>query len=322
MAEALRAGQGVASYAELTTAGLTRSALRWAVDSGELRRLAPGYLTSSRGWETSDSRARHLLELRAALLANPGSVAAGASAAVVWGLPLPGPPGLPVVLRPRTVTRPQHGERSRTTVARRAWLRPEDHVRGPAGLAVTTPARTFVDLARGSSFPWALATADAVRRGHGCSVAELLEAAAAQRGNAGAPRAARAAAVAVRDAESPLESLARGVQVELGLPVPRTQVWVGERAPEYRVDMLVEEFATVVEADGRTKYSGPGARDDPWSEKRRTDRLLDLGYDCHRFVLADLARPVAWGRSLVRVFERSQRRQGRPPPSLRLPWLT
>lgn len=321
MARLLRTGHGVASVADLQEAGCTRSSVRWAVEHGTLRRLAPGYLTSAAAWEAADLRARHLLQLRAALLAHPGTVAAAASAAVVWGLPLPGPPGAPVVLRPRSQARPEHGERTRAATTRRAWLHPGEHVVAPSGIPVTTPARTFVDLARGSTFPWAVALGDAVRRQHGCSVATLLEAAARQQGVAGSPRAARAAALAVRDAESPLESLARGVQVELGLPVPRTQVWVGEHGPEYRVDMLVEEYATVVEADGRLKYAGPDGRGAPWSEKRRTDRLLDLGYDCHRFVMADLARPVAWGRSLVRVFARSQRRQGRPPPHLHLPWL-
>ncbi len=207
-------------------------------------------------------------------------------------------------------------------MVRRAWLRTDEHEVGPGGLPVTTPCRTMVDLARRSSFAWAVATADAVRRAHGFGVADLVAAAARQEGIPGAARAVRAARLAVPDAESPLESLARAVQVELGLPVPQTQVWVGEHRPEYRVDMLVEEYATVVEADGRVKYEGAGSRPGAaWSEKRRTDRLLDLGYDCHRFVAGDEARSVAWGRSLVRVFERSQRRRGEPPPRLHLPWL-
>jgi very-short-patch-repair endonuclease len=308
--------------ARLIDAGCTRSGIRWALQRGELHRLAPGMLTATSIWEAADDRARHLLLLRASLAVNPGTVAAGTSAAVVWGLPLPGPPGSPVVLRPRTATRPQYGQRSRTTVVRRAWLRPDEHVIGPGTLPMTSPARTFVDCARGMTFPWAVAVADAVRRAHRCTVPDLVAAATSQEGIAGAPRAARAASVARSDAESPLESLARAVQIELGLPVPRTQVWIGEHRPEYRVDMLVEEFATVVEADGRIKYDGSTARpDSPWAEKRRTDRLLDLGYDCHRFVSSDLARPTAWGRALVRVFERSQRRRGQPPPRLHLPWL-
>lgn len=323
MSSALASGRGVVSLAQLRAAGCTRAAVRWAVHRGDLHRLAPGYFASTRAWEEGDVRQQHLLRLRVALAANPGAVAAAESAAVVWGLPLPGSPGRPVVLRPRSATRPEPGERSTTTVVRRAWLRPDEHLVGPGGVPVTSPGRTFVDLTRTLTFPWSLAVADAVRRSRGCSVTDLLEAAARQEGSSGAARAARAATLAVQDAESPLESLARGVQVELGLPVPRTQVWVGEVAREYRVDMLVEEFATAVEADGRLKYEGASARPgEQWAEKRRTDRLLDLGYDCHRFVMADLTRPQAWGRALVRVFARSQRRRGLPPPDLHLPWLT
>ena len=324
MAEVLRAGRGVASFADLRAAGCTRAAVRWAVGSGVLHRLAAGHVASTAVWDVADDRGRHLLELRAALARAPGTVAAAGSAAVVWGLPLPGPPpDRPVLVRPRTTARPQHGARTRTTVLRRAWLRSDEHRRGPGGLPVTTPGRTFVDLARHSSFPWALAAVDAVRRFHRADAAELVELVRRQTGSPGAGRALRAASASTRDAESPLESVARAVQIELGLPVPALQVWIGEREPEFRVDMLVERFATVVEADGRLKYDGPTARGGQvWADKRRLDRLLDLGYDCHRFVMDDVARPEAWGRSLVQVFERSQRRRGRPAPRLDLPWLT
>jgi len=186
---------------------------------------------------------------------------------------------------------------------------------------VTTPERTFVDLCRGLSLPWSLAVADAVRRRYGRSRAELLTAVDRNPSSSGREKAGRVAGLAVSLAESPLESVARGVQVELGLPVPEVQVWIGHERPEFRVDMLVRRFAVVVEADGRLKYEGPSARPgQAWLDKRRLDRLLVLGYDCQPFVAADGHRPQAWGRDLLATFARSCRRRGLEVPRLDLPW--
>lgn len=239
----------------------------------------------------------------------------------MWGLPLPGaPPDRPVVLRPRSTGRPERGSRSGQVTVRRAWLSPDETTRRH-GIPVTDPARTFVDLARSLDLPWSLAVADAVRREHGCSREALVEAVGRHPTAAGHARSLRVALLSEHLVESPLESLARGVQVALGLPLPEVQVWVGRDEPELRVDMLVRRYGVVVEADGRLKYEGPTSRPGTaWAEKRRTDRLLDLGYDCHRFVHADVLRPEAWGRGLLSTFARSARRTGRPPPDLDLPW--
>jgi very-short-patch-repair endonuclease len=315
----LLSGHGVLSLDDAARVGMTRAALRWAVDSGRLTRVMPGAYAATRYWELLDARARHLLRLRAALRRSPGSVAAGDSAALLWGLPLPGrPPRQPVLLRARTRERPEHGGRSRA-LHRRAWLEQAETTTRD-GMPVTDVARTFVDAARGRRLAWALALADGARRA-GCSREDLLTAVGR---NPCAPghRLALAAALDSDPAvESPLESLGRGVQLELGLPRPRTQVWVGDGRGEYRVDMLVEEHRTVVEADGRVKYEGGTARPGQvWADKRRTDRLLVLGYDWHPFVRDDMARSTAWGRDLLRTFARSARRRGEPVPVFTYPW--
>lgn len=309
----------LASDAE--SAGVTRATLRWAVTTGSLVEVGRGAWVPASTWEAAGPRSRHLFVLRAALLRCPGSVAAGRSAAVVWDLPVPDPPPpVPVLLRPRLQARPERGGRSRGVLTRRAWLEP-DQVTRHLGVPVTTPERTFVDLARGLDLPWSLAVADAVRRQLGRSREELLEAADRHPAAAGHARARRVAAVAESLVESPLESVARGVQLELGLPLPEVQVWIGRDSPELRVDMLVRAYAVVVEADGRLKYEGPTARaGQVWSDKRRLDRLLVLGYDYQPFVAADGYRPRAWGRDLLATFARSCRRLGRPAPRFDLPW--
>lgn len=321
LAHLLRAGGGLVTWEGVRGAGLSRAAVRWAVDSGALRVLARGAWADTATWERMNDRQRHGLVVRAALHRCPGAVVAAESAAVVWGLPLPGPPPpVPVLLRPRTRDRPERGGRSAQLLARRAWLA-EDEVTVVGGLRVTSPERTFVDLARQLSLPWALAVADSVRRREALGVDDLLLAVDRRPAAAGHARAGLAARHASHLVESPLESVARGVQIELGLPVPEVQVWLGRDRPEVRVDMLVREFAVVVEADGRLKYEGPSSRPgQAWADKRRLDDILEMGYDCHRFVAADAHRPTAWGRELLRTFHRSARRMGLPPPALHLPW--
>ncbi len=300
--------------------GVTESALRWAVRTGELVRVGPGGFAPAEVWERQDARGRHLLAVRAALARHPDAVAAAESAAVVWGLPLPGdPPAVPVLMRPRSHDRPEHGRRGAVTM-RRAWLSRDERTT-VQDVRTTTAERAFVDVSRALALPWSLAVADAVRRRSGCSVEDLVLAVDRHPEARGHALARRAAVASVAAAESPLESLARGVQLRLGLPTPAVQVWIGDRRPEYRVDMLVEEHATVVEADGRGKYEGAtAAPGQAWEDKRRTDRLLDLGYDMCRFVFADERRPEAWGRGLLRVFARSARRRGLPEPRLSFPW--
>jgi very-short-patch-repair endonuclease len=59
-----------------------------------------------------------------------------------------------------------------------------------------------------------------------------------------------------------------------------------------RADFLVGE-RVVVEFDGRAKYGMDGRRPehDLWAEKRREDRIRELGYIVVRVVWADLDRP-------------------------------
>lgn len=313
-------GTGLVLLADARAAGVTDATLRWAVEQGRLLRVCSGAFVPAESWGRAGARERHRWRVRAALARTPGTVAAAGSAAVLWDLPLPGPPPeRPVLLRPRTAGRPEPGQARRGTL-RRAWLA-DDEVTRVDGSPVTTAARTWLDLSRQLELPWSLAVADAARRTVGLSVADLAAAAARHPHAAGHARAAAVARLSENLVESPLESLCRGVQHQLGLPRPAVQAWVGDRRPELRVDMLVKEYATAIEADGRLKYEGASAAPGQvWADKRRVDRLLDLGYDCHRFVTADMSRPKAWGRSLLGTFARSQRRRGLPVPDFRYPW--
>ncbi len=303
-------------------AGATESALRRAVRSGALVRVAPGVYVSSARWSRLSAFGRHDACLRAVLARLPGTAAAADSAAVLWRLPLPGQvPSKPVLLRPRSAHRPEYGECSRWAVVRRAWL-DNDEWTELDGHRVTTPERTVVDLARRWTLPWTLAAADAALRARLVTQGQLLHAAARRPSVPGHARALSAARLANPLAESAMESVARGVMAGLGLPEPELQVWLGELSGEYRVDLLVREHRTVIEVDGRCKYIGPAGADQRWRDKRRQDRLLELGYDVHRFVAGDANRPLTWGRALLVTFDRSRRPHGLPAREWPYPWAS
>ncbi|MGF1663828.1 MAG: hypothetical protein ACFCVG_15450, partial [Kineosporiaceae bacterium] len=308
----LLAVRGVVDRGDLRAAAVRPGAVRWALDRGLLLRVADGAFADPVAWRTWSPARRHLALLRPALRrAGPGAVVAGSSAAAVWGLPLVGgPPARPVLLRPRSPARREHAGAARSVIGRRAWLEP-DEVVVVHGIPVTTPARTFVDMSRATDGPWALAMADALRRG-GASAADLRSAAARRPGLPGSRRARWAAERASPLPESPLESVARGVMLVLGLPEPDLQVWISGDAggvTRYRADLYVPAFRTVIEADGKVKYQGRAA--DPsqsWRDKRRRDDFMSWGHEVERFVAADAHRPEEWGRRLLRTFDRSRTR--------------
>lgn len=103
----------------------------------------------------------------------------------------------------------------------------------------------------------------------------------------------------------------------LGLPSPDLQVTVSAHGRHYRLDLLIREFRTAIEVDGRVKYVRPiGDPERSWEDKRRRDDLMDVGYEVTRFVAADYRRPERWGRSLLQAFHRACRRHGLPPPEI------
>ncbi|MFP5333789.1 MAG: type IV toxin-antitoxin system AbiEi family antitoxin domain-containing protein [Actinomycetes bacterium] len=311
---------GLVTATDAEAAGVTRACVRWAVERGDLMRLATGVWCLRQVWDASDTRGRHVLRLRAAQHRRPRAVACAESAAVVLGLPLPVVPPDPRL----TVARqpPRHGGSGRRGSARgrRAWLT-DDEVVVVRGLRVTTPARTVVDLSRHVSFPWALAAGDAAMRFLGVDADMLRDATRRNPCAPGHPKSVLVARHADPRPESALESVTRGVMIKLALPVAEPQVVV----QRYRVDLLVRECWTVVEADGKVKYNDndPTAAERVWLDKRRRDDLHDCGHEVVRFVMDDQRAPIAWGRRCVRSFDRAYERRGLPTPDWgsRLPWL-
>ena len=89
-----------------------------------------------------------------------------------------------------------------------------------------------------------------------------------------------------------------------GLPRPELQVEIHDGAGLIgRVDAWYEDAAVAVEFDGRVKYLDPRDGSSPgevlWEEKRREDRMRDVGVRVVRVVNEDLG-PV-WPRKAARI---------------------
>ena len=201
-----------------------------------------------------------------------GSVVSDRSALVMHGLPIVGPrPPVPELTVPPNGT----GDVHRAHLYR-ASLPPEDVVI-ICGVAVTSIARTLVDVGRHRSTAAAVAAVDAALY-RGLTTLDEIEAVLRRCRNW--PRIRRAQrAVELTDgrSESPLESVSRLVIARLGLPKPDLQPVVRDPTgiPLGRLDFYWDEFGVAGEVDGRAKYRD---NDEAFpAEKERQERIEDLG---------------------------------------------
>jgi hypothetical protein len=268
---------GAFTTADALSAGWTRYGIRLA----PWKQLTKGAWVTQSRWDAMDDRAQHLCLVQAALLTRgPGWQAARRSAAVAHDLPLLG--RLPTV--PQLARQPlRRTDRSSSRHHRLSTLPPE-HTTVQRGLAVTSLARTVVDLAREESMESAVVVADAALR-VGLSREELLAVAETCRSWPGGTRGLAVARFADGLAESPHESRSRVSIHRCGLPAPELQVavWLGDLFLGI-VDMLWRRFNLVGEADGRLKYTSPAVF---YAEKIREERLVDAGLAVTRWSWAD-----------------------------------
>ncbi|MGD9988469.1 hypothetical protein [Pseudonocardia sp.] len=285
---------GLATRAELVGAGFTDGELRRRRRDGRLHRVARGSYAAGDDPRVVDAAARHRLRVRAALRrAAPGAVASHASAALLHGLPTW---GLPTSLVHLTRDRPGGGRRERLRHVHAAPLRP-DEVTEVDGVAVTTVARTVVDLARTLAFEAAVVAADAALGAGLVSTASLAVAVGRAGGRRGGPAASRVVAFADGRSASVGESRSRVALHEAGLPAPRLQWEVRDSGRLLgRTDFGWPGQRVVGEFDGRVKYgrrgvpaiSGEAPADVVWAEKRREDALRAAGLHVVRWTWADL----------------------------------
>lgn len=254
-------------------------ALQRGERAGRLVRVRRGSYVPTAHWDRLDEAARHVVRVRAvhAAAARP-PVFSHWSAADVLGLPTVGRRDTAV----HVVREPAGGGRSHRDVVRHAVVGPVD-VLVVDGLAVTSAARTVVDLARVGGV---VAGDAALRRGL-ATVDELVaECERAGRGR-GVRAARRTAGLVDALSESPGESLSRVRIAEWGLPAPVLQHGVRDGAGLVgRVDFWWPHHGVAGEFDGRLKY-GSDAPDVLWQEKLREDRLRATGLRLVRWTWQD-----------------------------------
>jgi very-short-patch-repair endonuclease len=299
---------GVVAAEQARSCGYSADEIRSLRSSGEWKALRRGIYRP--GAVPDGPRQLHLKQVAAALLAlrRRDAVVAHVSGGVLWDLDWAVEPDLSRVW----VTCPETGKVRNYPGLHvlPAQLPANQMTLGPGGLPACTPARVVVDLARHRPFREAVVLADSAIRQGLTTTAELESVLATCRGWPYARRAARAIAVADGDVESVAESLARAVFAEAGLPTPRTQVDIHDRRrrPIGRVDFHFAELGVIVEVDGRLKYADPEAL---WREKRREDRLREMGHQVVRLIWSDVTGPPEPVRA--RILAAAARAARNPP---------
>ncbi|MEB3982298.1 hypothetical protein OQ968_13595 [Mycobacterium sp. 663a-19] len=144
------------------------------------------------------------------------------------------------------------------------------------GRPATAPSWTAIEVARSLRRPRALATLDAALRSRMCSPGELARAIELQSGRRGVVKVRELLPLASPLAESPMESEARLVMIDGGLPRPVLQYELIDLTGRlWRLDFAWPEFRVAAEYDGVDWHSGPDAfrRD-----RKRSAALQDLSW--------------------------------------------
>jgi hypothetical protein len=189
------------------------------------------------------------------------------------------------------------GIRLRSTAGLMVHQRTGAPLRRISGRLATAPAWTAVETARALRRPRALATLDAALRCGACSAAELEAAVREQKGRRGIVHVRDVLAHADGRSESPMESEARLVFIDGGLPPTELQYEIVDRYGElWRTDFAWPKAMVAAEYDSMEWHANPTA----WKRDRiKNSRLQECGWDLVRFVVDDVRRyPVELVRQI------------------------
>ncbi|MBW0103201.1 hypothetical protein I4I78_12295 [Pseudonocardia sp. KRD-291] len=263
--------------ADLLGRGFTDDEVRRARRAHRWTPLRPGAYLPEDDPRLNVPDDRHRLLARATVprLA-AGAVVSHVSAAVLHGLPVWGVP-----LRTVHVTRDARsgGRTSRHVQLHAAPIGPDEIV-VIDGLAVTTLARTVVDVARTAPFETAVTIADAALFSRQLTWPEVDEAMVRAGRRRGGPASRRVVAFANGLADGPGESRSRVRMSGLGIPRPVLQHVVRDRDGLFvaQVDFWWPGSGVVGEFDGLIKYGrslkpGEESAEAVYREKLREDAI-------------------------------------------------
>lgn len=277
------------------THGLTDNDLRAMQSRQGWTRLRRGHYLSPELADGLTVRQRHRL-LVAATLPNlaADTVISHQSAAVLHRVALWQTPLDRVHVTRDASSGGRRTSRSHTHVAP---LQPAEIVQ-VAGLPVVSLARAIADLCRSLSFESAVIAGDDACHRLGLAPTDVQAALEALHGRQGTSRAKHIAEFLDGRSESAGESLSRAVLSKTDLPALDLQFEVhdGHGRLIGRADFALPEHGVLGEFDGKVKYGrylrpGQTAGDAVFEEKRREDRLRDMGWEVVRWTWGDLSRP-------------------------------
>ncbi len=280
----LDANKGVARVTELACLLGCRGAVDRAIAGGELLRLRRDVVVDADRWDAAAVWDRHALRARAVLRAlGEGLALSHHSSLALHDLPLHG-----VDDRVHVVRRDGGRGRACGDVVRHAAV-PQAFLAEVDGLPVVAPELACLQVADAFGVEAGLVSADAVLRS-GMTKESLRAAAEVGRFGRGAAHVRVVVDLADGLVESAGESRTRWVLTCAGFADDlEPQVWIEDgRGFRARVDFLLRTAGVVVEFDGLMKYATPA---DLRAEKRREDRLRELGYEVVRLTWGDLAHP-------------------------------
>jgi len=269
------------TVASLARGGLDDRALRRAAEAGRVVRAAPGTYVDATAWSALAPEERHRAGAVLRLDRTCSDVVAShETAATFHGLPLLRPP--PQIVH--VIDRGRRKSAQGRAIVRHAVPLLDDEVTIVDGVAVTTPARTALDLCLGRGLHAGVAALDHGLR-HGLLGTDEVRDLLTRRSRSPGRRAAVVALdLADASSASPLESASAVTAHLLGAPRPERQRTFRTPAGTFvgTVDFWWPEQGAVGEADGRSKYLDPGLREGRSAgevvvaEKSREDALRRL----------------------------------------------
>ena len=157
-----------------------------------------------------------------------------------------------------------------------------------AGRLATTPAWTAVEIARQLKRPRALAALDAVLHSMRCTRADLESAVREQKGRRGIVHVRELLRYADGRAESGMESEARLVMIDYGVPTPELQYVIDGRDGEsWRVDFAWPEQRVCAEFESVEWHAG---RFEMIKDKKRYAGVQEMDWTLIPIVVDDVRR--------------------------------
>jgi len=269
--ELIRCRNGLATTAELLTV-MTRQQLDGQVRKGGLVRIWRGVYSST--------EPDLLTQLRALdLLIGEHAVACMNTAADLYGFGLESSNSVHVL---------DPGFRLRSTAGLVVHQRKGAPLQLISSRRATSPAWTAVEMARVVRRPRALAVLDAALQSGWSSPADLAEAVENQRGRRGIVKVRNLLPFVDGRAESAMESEARLVMLDHGLPRPELQYLIRGRADErWRVDFAWPDARLAAEYDSVEWHAG---RMEMLRDKARFAGVQDAGWIVIPIVADDVRR--------------------------------